>query len=419
MPAQPAPVPADPRFAPDGRYAWIRLVLTLILGTTACVGTWSVVVVLPAVQAEFGTLRAGASLPYTCAMFGFAAGSIVMGRVADRFGIFVPVLIAAACLLCGYVAAGYATSIWQFAALHALFIGLGAAAGFAPLIADLSHWFVKHRALAMVVAATGSYAAGTIWPQIITWSMGAHGWRATHIGIGIGVPLIMVPLAWLLRRRPPAQMMTAAEQATEGARSDLGLSPNALMVVLCVAAFSCCMAMSMPQVHIVAYCGDLGYGAARGADMLSLMLGLGIVSRIASGALADRIGGTATLMIGSFMQAIAMLLYLFFDGLNALYVIAAIFGLFQGGIVPMYAVIIRELLPPREAGARIGIAMTATILGMAAGGYISGAIFDWTASYQMAFLNGLVWNMLNLALVSWLMMRPRMKAREMPQAASA
>jgi MFS family permease len=401
----------DSRYVPDSRYAWFRLVLSLLLGTTACVGTWSVVVVLPAVQAEFGTLRAGASLPYTCAMLGFAAGSILMGRVADRFGIAVPVIIGAICLLTGYVLAALSGSIWQFALVHLFFIGFGSAAGFAPLMADLSHWFVKHRALAVVLAATGSYAAGTIWPQVITFGMANHGWRATHVGIGITTALIMLPLAYVLRRRPPAQVMAAADAATKAARGDLRLSPRALMLVLFAAGFSCCVAMSMPQVHIVAYCGDLGYGVARGADMLSIMLGLGIVSRIASGALADRIGGAMTLLIGSAMQGLALLLYLFFDGLNSLYLISAVFGLFQGGIVPMYAVIIREYLPPREAGARIGIVLTATMFGMAFGGFLSGAIFDWSASYRMAFLNGLLWNLINLALVVWLILRPRMRAR--------
>ncbi len=400
---------ADPRYVPDSRYAWIRLALSLMLGTTACVGTWSVVVALPAVQAEFGTLRAGASLPYTCAMFGFAAGSILMGRVADRRGISVPILIGAGALFVGYALAAWSPNIWVFALAHLALIGFGAAAGFAPLMADLSHWFVKNRGLAVVMAATGSYAAGTIWPQIISAGIAAHGWRLTHLGIGLACLVIMVPLAFALRRRPSAQSMAAAEAATAAARGDLGLSPRALMLILFAAGFACCAAMAMPQVHIVAYCGDLGYGVARGADMLSLMLALGILSRIASGFVADRVGGRVTLLIGSGMQAAALFLYLWFDGLTSLFIISGIFGLFQGGIVPMYAVIIREFLPPREAASRIGIVMTATMLGMAFGGWVSGAIYDLFGSYRVAFLNGLIWNMVNLALIAWLMLRPRMK----------
>ncbi len=394
-------------YTPDSRYAWFRLVLSLILGTTACVGTWSVVVVLPTVQAEFGTLRAGASLPFTAVMLGFAFGSLVMGRIADRYGLGVPVALGAVLLLAGYGLASQATSLTQFALAHGLLIGIGTAAGFAPLIADLSHWFVKRRGLAVVMGATGSYLAGAIWPQVITWGLANHGWRATHLAIGIVTCAIMLPLAWMLRIRPSLETMRQAEQATQAARGDLGLSPAALQAMLFVAGFACCVAMSMPQVHIVAYCSDLGYGVARGAEMLSLMMLLGVVSRLASGFVADKIGGVATLMIGSVMQAVALFFYLWFDGLSSLYLISAIFGLFQGGIVPMYAVIIREYLPPREAGVRIGFVMMATILGMAAGGYLSGLIFDQFASYRMAFLNGLLWNGLNLAVVAWLMVRGR------------
>jgi MFS family permease len=165
--------------------------------------------------------------------------------------------------------------------------------------------------------------------------------------------------------------------------------------------------MSMPQVHIVAYCGDLGYGAARGAEMLSLMLGFGIVSRLISGAICDRIGGLRTLLLGSALQAVALLLFLPFDSLASLYVISAMFGLFQGGIVPSYAIIVREHFSPREAGSRTGTVLMFTLLGMALGGWMSGKVFDLTGSYDAAFVNGIAWNLLNLAIATALLLRVR------------
>ena len=395
----------------DSPYAWVRLALALVLGTVACVGTWSVVVVLPTIQVEFDTIRGGASLPYTCTMLGFAFGGVVMGRLADRFTIVVPILIGAALLAAGYVLAGLSTSLWQFALAQGLFIGSGAAAGFAPLISDLSHWFRKQRALAVAVASSGSYLAGAVWPQLIEHFQTVYGWRATHIGIGLIVPFIMVPMAYLLRRRPAKGVINQAEATTEAARVQLGLTPNVLQGLLVLAGFSCCMAMSMPQVHLVAYCGDLGYGAAAGTQILSLMLGLGVVSRLASGFVADRIGAGPMLILGSAMQASALLFYLFFNSLTSLWVISGLFGLFQGGIVPMYAVIIRQFLPPREAGTRIGLVLMATVLGMACGGLISGLIFDASGSYRLAFLHGFLWNCVNLALVCWLILRPKLKGR--------
>jgi MFS family permease len=405
--AQSAQVNKLDRYSPDSPYAFSRLGLSLLIATLAGAGMWAIIVVLPKVQVEFGIDRAAASLPYTLMMLGFAFGTIVLGRMADRTGIVAPIVIAGACLGLGFVLAGLAPNLFVFTAAHGLLIGVGAGTGFAPMMADISHWFVKRRGLAVVVVASGNYLAGALWPLLMNWTMPLIGWRDTYILMGVVIAALVIPLAVLMRRRPSAGMLAQAEAATKIARADVGISPRLLIALLLVAGFSCCAAMSMPQVHIVAYCGDLGYGVARGAEMLSLMLFLGIVSRLGSGVVSDAIGGTATLLIGSFMQGLALLLYLYFDGLISLFIVSGIFGLFQGGIVPMYAVICRELLPPREAGAKIGLVVSATIFGMAFGGYFSGLIYDFTGSYRMAFLNGVLWNALNLAVVGWLFWRGR------------
>lgn len=386
---------------PDSPYAWFRLAVSLVIGTMACGGSWTVVVVIPTVQAAFGTDRAGASFAYTLMMAGFCVGTLSMGRVADRLGTVLPVIAAAFLLGGGYALAGFAPNITVFALAHFI-LGLGTAAGFALMMSDISHWFVKRRGLAVVIAACGSYFAGVLWPLLMNQLIPAYGWRATHFIIGGIIMTVMLPLSLLLRQKPSTSTMQAAASVAAAQRADLGIAPGPLQALLVLAGFSCCVAMAMPQVHIVAYCSDLGYGVARGAEMLSLMLGLGIFSRIASGFLADKIGGAGTLAIGSVMQGMALLLYLFFNGLSSLYIISAIFGLFQGGIVPMYAVIVREYLPPQEAGKRIGMIIAATMVGMAAGGYLSGVIFDYTASYRLAFAHGIFWNLVNLAVATWL-----------------
>ena len=397
---------------PDSSYAWLRLVLALGISTIAGVGMWAVVVVLPDIQSEFGVARGAASLPYTVMMLGFAFGTIVLGQMSDRTGIVVPIIIAGVSLGLGFGLAALAPSLLMVSLLHFL-VGMGSGAGFAPMMADISHWFVKRRGVAVVIIASGNYLAGSIWPLFMNQLMPSQGWRGTYLAIAAICVVTILPLAFLMRRRPEKTALDAATEAAAAAQADLGLSPRALQMLLVVAGFSCCVAMSMPQVHIVAYCGDLGYGVARGAEMLSLMLFLGIASRIGSGFLADRIGGAATLLIGSIMQGVALVLYLFFNGLASLYIISGIFGLFQGGIVPMYAVICREFLPAREAGSRIGLVMASTIIGMAFGGYVSGLIFDATNSYRLAFLNGVIWNGLNLLVVAWLFMK-RQKAMPQP-----
>jgi MFS family permease len=412
MPSSALPSAAAPDpYSPDSRYAFLRMGVSLLISTILGAGMWAVVVALPSVQAEFGVDRAAASLPYTLLMIGLAIGSIILGRVMDRTGIAVLLVFAAVSLGAGFAIAGLAPNITVFTAVHFLLIGLCAGTGFAPMVADISHWFVKHRGLAVSIVASGNYLAGTIWPLMMKWAMPAYGWRATYIGMGIVIAALVVPLAALMRRRPSVRMMADAEAATARARADVGVSSRLLVALLAVAGFACCVAMSMPQVHIVAYCGDLGYGVARGAEMLSLMLFLGIFSRIASGIVCDRIGAVQTLLIGSLMQGVSLLLYTVVNGLTSLYVVSGIFGLFQGGIVPMYAVICRQLLPPREAGEKIGIVLASTILGMAFGGYASGLIFDWTSSYRLAFIHGVAWNGLNLAVVLWLLLRARPPAR--------
>ncbi len=388
----------------DSPYAWFRLAVSLALATVGGVGMWSVVVALPAVQEGFGAARGGASLPFTLTMIGFGVGGVIMGKVSDRVGIIAPVIFGALCLGGGYILASLAPTLTLFAIAYGLFIGIGTSATFAPLIADISHWFEKRRGIAVALCASGNYVGGAIWPPVIEHFISTAGWRPTHLGLGIVCLATMIPVALLLRSPAPVRRPGAAAPA--GPRlGTLGLSPRTLQGLLALAGLACCVAMSMPQVHIVAYCGDLGYGVARGAQMLSLMLGFGIISRIASGLLADRVGGMWTLFIGSVAQMTALSLYLLTDALVPLYVISALFGLFQGGLVPSYALVVRECYPASEAGSRVGIVMMMTLLGMALGGWMSGAIYDLTGSYQAAFANGVAWNALNAAIAVFLLLR--------------
>ncbi len=392
----------------ESPYAWLRLWVSLALMTIGGSGMYSITVVLPRIQADFGVDRGAASMPYTLTMIGFGIGGVLMGRLADRFGVLVPVLIGATGLGAGFIAAGLSPALGWFALAHGLLVGLlGTSATFAPLVADTSRWFDRRRGIALAICMSGNYAAGAVWPPVMQYFIDHAGWRATYVGIGAFCFASMLPLALVLRRRPPPQgplptRTTSAGLAADPARP-MGLPPNAAQGLLCVAGVACCVAMSMPQVHIVAYCGDLGFGAARGAEMLSLMLGMGVISRLVSGWISDRIGGLRTLLLGSVLQGVALLLFLPFDGLVSLYLVSGLFGLFQGGIVPAYALIVREYFSPAEAGARVGTVLMATLLGMALGGWMSGVIFDLTGSYRAAFVNGLGWNAVNLAIVLFLL----------------
>ncbi|MBV0910930.1 MFS transporter [Anianabacter salinae] len=390
----------------DSAYSWTRLAVSLAIGIVGNVGMWSFIVILPAVQAEFGVDRGAASLPYTTTMIGFALGNLLIGRAVDRFGVSWALSGAAVMIGAGFALASIAPSVTTLAVLQ-LVIGLGTAASFGPLIADVSHWFLKRRGIAVAIAASGNYLSGAIWPVALAGVMAEGGWRAVYMTVAVLVPAIAIPLSLFLRRRLPVEATQRADAAAALRAKSVPFSPRTLMLILGLAGVACCVAMSMPQVHIVAFCVDLGYGPAVGAEMLSLMLMGGVVSRLASGFLADWLGGVKTLLIGSAGQCLALFLYLPTDGLTSLYLVSLIFGLSQGGIVPSYAVIVREYMPSREAGSRVGFVIMATIVGMALGGWMSGWIYDVSGSYQLAFLNGIAWNFVNIAIMLMLLVRAR------------
>ncbi|MEC7490555.1 MAG: MFS transporter [Pseudomonadota bacterium] len=397
----------------DSPYAWKRLAASFVLGTVGSIGFWGVVVILPSVQQEFSVDRADASIPYTLTMVGFAIGNVLFGRYVDRLGIVIPVIAAAIGMSVGHIGAAMAGNIWVFSLLQGVFIGVGTAASFGPLIADVSHWFRRRRGVAVAFCACGNYIGGVIWPLVVTSLTAEYGWRTTYLIIAILIVVVKVPLALTLRRPPPKGVPVSAGATREPSGrenvslKEINLSPGGLVFLLSVAGVACCVAMSMPQVHIVAYCADLGFGAARGAEMLSLMLAGGAVTRVVSGFLADYMGGIRTLLLGSVLQGIALVFYLPFDGLMSLYVISLMFGIAQGGIVPCYAIIVREYMSPHIAAERVGFLIMMTIVGMGLGGWSSGWIYDVTGSYSAAFVHGIAWNVLNVGIILLILLKTR------------
>ena len=390
----------------DSRYSWTRLGLTLFVATVINAGMWVIIVIMPAIEAEYGGTRAMASLPYTLTMVGFALGNYVIGRAVDHFGITASLIVAATMTAIGFGLATLSSSLLVLSFTQFL-VGFASAVGFGPLIADISHWFVRRRGIAVAIAASGNYLSGAIWPILLAEVLAESGWRTVYIVMAAVTLAAVIPLAFALRRRLPQEVQTAAQNTSLVNAKTVGLSPRALQYLLGFAGIGCCVAMSMPQVHIVAYCVDLGFGPAVGAQMLSLMLLCGVASRIISGLVADLLGGVRTLLIGSCLQCLALFLYLPSGGMVSLYVVSLIFGLSQGGIVPSYALVVREYMPAKEAGARVGFVLMATILGMALGGWLSGVTYDLSGSYTLAFVNGIIWNSANIAIITWLISRSR------------
>ncbi|WP_306114601.1 MULTISPECIES: CynX/NimT family MFS transporter [unclassified Roseovarius] len=393
----------------DSQYAWARLAVSLLIAVICSAGIWVMVLIMPAVQAEFGISRGDVSLPYTLTMIGFALGNLAIGRMVDGLGATRAIIGAGVVLGSGFVLAALAGSVWVLS-LTQFVIGFGAAAGFGPLMADVSQWFLRRRGIAVAITASGNYLSGAIWPLILSGVLEDHGWRAVYWVLATVTLLGMIPLALILRRKVPLAARARSDEISETRRQASGIRPGTLTLLLGLAGVGCCVAMSMPQVHIVSFCVDLGYTAGIGGQMLSVMLICGVVSRLVSGFLADWLGGVKTVLIGSALQCLSLFLYLPAGSLVSLYLVSAIFGLAQGGIVPSYAVVVREYMPSEEAGRRVGLVLMMTILGMALGGWMSGWIYDQTGDYRLAFLNGIAWNFLNIGIMLLILMRTRTRA---------
>jgi MFS family permease len=393
----------------DSARSWARLGVAVLAASIACFGTWATVLVLPSIQAEFGGARGDAALAYSCVMAGFAVGNMWLGKLVDRHGM-AKVMFGAALALAASFGAGAASPNLIIFSLLQFPVGVASAAGFGPLIADTSHWFLRQRGIAVAITASGNYLSGSIGPQLLSGIVEKEGWREAYLVTAAATLILLAPVSLLLRSRPPEAAVAAAGAQAAVNRQTAGISPATLQWMLAFAGVACCVAMSMPQVHIVAYCSDLGYGITAGAQMLSIMLAAGIISRLIGGMIADRIGGVRTLILSSSLQCLALIAYLPFDSLGSLFLVSMFFGLAQGGIVPSYAIIVREYLPPAEAGRRVGIVISGTTIGMALGGWMSGAIYDHTGSYEAAFANGIAWNIANLAIMFALLMRSRPRA---------
>ena len=384
----------------DSLNSWVRLILLFTIGVIGTVGMWSVVVVMPAIENEFNIDRGQASLLYATTMVGFGLGNFLIGKIIDKFGLKLPIIFAIIILVSSYLIAMISTEFWHLLILQ-IFMGTAAATFFGPSMADIGNFFEKRRGLAVAIIASANYVAGAFWPLIISYFLEFTTWKEVYFYIAIICIVIMFPIALTLKNNV-AKNLSANDLGSE-VNTLKNLSPNTLQILLILAGVGCCLAMAMPQVHIVALCVERGFGLSIGAEILAVMLFSGMISRVGFGFLSDKIGPVFTLFIGSLLQMLSLVFFLPFDSQLSLYIVSLMFGLSQGGIVPAYAMIIRKYLPIEQVGERVGLVIMATIVGMGLGGWMSGEIFDITQSYKLAFVNGIFWNFTNLLIVTFIM----------------
>lgn len=402
-------MPGEPplqRVSIEQPFGWIVAAVSMLMMAIGMGSPYLVVVALKPIAAEFDWPRAVPSLCYSLALIGSGVGGLLMGRLADRFGITLPTLIGGCSLAAGAWVSSRANGAFELYMSHLFLIGLfGNGAFIAPLLANITRWFDRRRGVAVSLVASGQPLAGAFWPPLLRWLEDGYGWRQAFVVYGVVALATVLPLSFLLARRPPVTGRGTVKVAFDWNLRVLGWPSEAVLAALCIAIVGCCVAMAMPMVHLIAYATDLGYPAARAAEMLALLLGCAFISRLAFGFIADRLGGLMTLLVGSAGQCLALLGFTMIDSFIGLYVTAAIFGLVFGGIIPCYALIVRELFPESQAGWRIGAVILFGALGMALGGWLGGLIYDLSGTYRVAFLVGAGFNVFNLVIVIALLRR--------------
>ena len=395
---------ATPDATVEGPASWRAVALTTAIITVGFGAPYVSVVALKAIAADLGAPRSVPALANSLAYLGIGVGGIAMGWGADRVSVKWIALIGAVAVALG-AALSSGGAVWQLYVGHGLLIGLlGDAALFPPMMTYVSRWFDRRRGLALSLVAGGQQLAGAFWPLVFGYAIERIGWQRTFLWYAAAAALLLVPLALLLRPPPRPVPVAASASPAPRARTRAGArSSDMLFVLLSAAIVCCCIPMAMPMVHLVAFCSDLGYGAARGTEMLSLLLGAALFSRVLWGRLSDRIGGLLTVLYGSLFQAIGLALFLVVRDLTALYVVSAALGFGFSGIIPAYVLAVREFFPAEGAGWRIGTLLFAGLAGMAFGGWLAGLLYDWAGYYGPAFAVGLGFNLANLAIVGALL----------------
>lgn len=399
----------------DGRGAWVAASAALAVLSISYGSPLLIVVGLKPITEGLGTIREMTSLAAAFTWVGTGLGGILMGWLSDRIGIRRIVIFGAVMIAAGLAMSAIGT-VWALYIGHGVLLGfLGNGAMFPPLLIYVSRWFERRRGTALALIASGQYIAGMIWPSVFEHAIARYGWQATMVGYGVVTIALIPPVAALLLHAPPSHTYAAEASANIRRRSSvLGLPANLVLILLGIAGFCCCVPMALPQSHLVAFCSDIGIPASQGAAMLSVMTACAFVSRQFWGWLADRVGGMLTLILGSGCQALAIGAFLMTQNEAGLFAVSAAFGLGFSGIVPAYVLIVRELFPSSEASWRVPTVLFIAMSGMAFGSWFAGALYDHFGYYAPAFAIGAAFNVANLTVVGFLLLRQGLRGGMRP-----
>lgn len=369
-------------------YRWVIVALGALMTCVAIGAMFSLAVFLEPMSESSGWSRAGISSAMTLDFLVMGVAGFAWGAASDRFGPRIVVLAGAILLGAGLVLASLATSLIVFQLSYGVIVGLAAGAFFAPMIATVTGWFDTQRGLAVSLVSAGMGVAPLTVSPFAGWLISTYDWRTAMAVIGIGAWILLIPAALFVRRAPSSEEVPAAANGQPGETGNsLGkalASPQ--FMVLAGTFFLCCAAHSGPIFHMMSYAMLCGMSTLAAVSIYSVEGLAGLGGRLLLGVLADRYGVKLILVLGLFVQSLAIAAYLVVSQLGEFYLLAIVFGTAYGGVMPLYAVLAREYFGQQIMGSVFGAATMMSSLGMALGPLGGGWIFDTFGDYRWLYI---------------------------------
>ena len=368
-------------------YGWVIVAVGIVVTCVGFGAMMSLTVFLQPMSAEMGWSRTGVATAALLNFLAMSVGAFAWGALSDRFGTRAVVLSGGVLLGAGLVAASRATTLGWFQVLFGVIVGLAAGSLYAPMTSTTTRWFTKNRTLAVALVSAGLSFGSTFMAPLARWLISAYDWRTAMLMIGDLVWLVVIPAAFLVRNPPSSLAGSASAAAGDGAGLTVGQALRTpQFAAIAFTHFACCAAHSGPIFHMVTNAIDHGVTAMAAATIFSVAGVASFSGKIVAGLVADRAGAKRTLVVGLTIQAVAISLYLFTRELGGFYAVALMFGFAYGGIMPLYAVVVREYFGEKIMGATFGAVSTAATLGMALGPVAGGWLYDGFGSYAWLFI---------------------------------
>jgi MFS family permease len=369
-------------------YGWVIVAVGIVVTCVGFGAMATLTVFLAPVADVMGWSRTGISTAALVNWLCMGAGAFLWGALSDRFGTRLVVLSGGVLLGLGLVTASRASTLGQFQLLFGVLVGLAAGSFYTPMTATTARWFTRHRSLAVALVSAGLSVGSAIMAPLARWLITNYDWRTAMLVIGDVVWLVIIPVA-LLVRNPPAPAIAGGAAPTGRGDRDLTVAQalrTPQFAALALAYFACCAAHSGPIFHMVTNAIDHGITAMTATTVLSVASLASLSGKIICGLVADRVGAKRVLVAGLALQAVAVSLYLVTRDLTSFYALSLMFGFAYGGVMPLYAILVREYFGERIMGAVFGAVAFVSTVGMALGPWVGGRLYDASGNYAWLFI---------------------------------